>query len=308
MILGKIKNKLKGLIKKSYWYNYIVFPDCRKFWEIKQEPLDIVNLGSSSANHAFSYEDVSEYNCANWAMSPQSLTEDLAILQNYSSYIRKGGYVLIPLCPFSCLGGSTLLMNDKYYTILSASSIPFFSLKKKLQMLDIKEHPINYYPLVQLKVDIRNFLKRKKGIIEKQISHTEFDKNAQTWIQNWMKEFSLYSLDDSLTLRNQDSFDDAVLLLKSMVAYCKQKEFNAVFVIPPISEALIRKFPEEIRKKYIYDLISKTGGDVPVLDYIGNQLFKSEELFLNAFYLNSKGRRIFTYRVLKDLKLINTEI
>ena len=305
MILGIIKNKLMGLVKKSYWYNYVVFPDCRKFWDITQEPLDLVNLGSSSANHAFSYEEALGYKCANWAMSPQSLTEDLAILQNYSSYIRKGGYVLIPLCPFSCLGGSTLLMNDKYYTILSASSIPYFSLKKKLQMFDIKDHPINYYPLVQLKVDISNFFKGKSGVVEKQISHTEFDKNAQTWIQNWMKEFSLYSLDDAFTLRNQDSFDDAVVLLKAMVDYCKRKEFNAVFVLPPLSEDLLRRFPKEARNKYIYDLISETGGEVPILDYLDSQLFRNRDLFLNAFYLNSRGRKRFTQLVLKDLNLIS---
>lgn len=304
MILGFIKNKLMGLVKKSYWYNYIVFPDCRKFWDIKQEPLDLVNLGSSSANHAFSYEEALGYKCANWAMSPQSLTEDLAILQNYSSYIRKGGYVLIPLCPFSCLGGSTLLMNDKYYTILSASSVPYFSLKKRLQMIDIKEHPIKYYPLVQLIVDLRRFVKGKKDIEEKQLLHVDFDKNAQTWIDDWMKEFSLYNLDDPFTLRNQDSFDDAVELLKGMVAYCRQKEFKVTFVIPPVSEALLRRFSKEIRNKYIYDLITKTGEDVPVLDYLDSQVFKSNDLFLNAFYLNSRGRKLFTRRVLKDLGLI----
>lgn len=305
MILGIIKNKLMGLVKKSYWYNYIVFPDCRKFWDIKQEPLDLVNLGSSSANHAFLYEEALGYKCANWAMSPQSLTEDFAILQNYSSYIRKGGYVLIPLCPFSCLGGSTLLMNDKYYTILSASSIPYFSLKKKLQMFDIKDYPINYYPLVQIKVDISNLFKGKGGIVEKQISHTEFDKNAQTWIQNWMKEFSLYSLDDSFTLRNQDSFDDAVVLLKAMVDYCKRKEFKAVFVLPPVSEDLLRRFPKEARNKYIYDLISETSGEVPVLDFLDSQLFRNRDLFLNAFYLNSRGRKLFTQQVFKELNLIS---
>ena len=304
MILGNIKNKFRRLIKKSFWYNYIVFPDCRKFWEISQEPLDIVNLGSSSANHAFSYDEVLGYKCANWAMSPQSLTADFAILQNYSSFIRRGGYVLIPLCPFSCLGGSTLLMNDKYYTILSATSIPYFSLKKKLQMLDIKENPINYYPLVQLKVDIKNFLKRKKGVVEKQISYTEFEKNAQTWINDWMKEFSLYSLDDSFTLRNQDSFDDAVVLLRAMIAYCKQKEFKAVIVIPPVSHALLRWFPDEIRKKYIYDLISKVGVEnVIVLDYLESQVFKNEDLFLNAFFLNKRGSKLFTNQVLADLHI-----
>ena len=36
-----IKNKINTFIKSSHWYNEVLFKDCVKFWEMKEEPLDL---------------------------------------------------------------------------------------------------------------------------------------------------------------------------------------------------------------------------------------------------------------------------
>ena len=48
-----IKNKINTFIKSSHWYNEVLFKDCVKFWAMKEEPLDVVNLGSSSGVYDF---------------------------------------------------------------------------------------------------------------------------------------------------------------------------------------------------------------------------------------------------------------
>ena len=52
-----IKNKINTFIKSSHWYNEVLFKDCVKFWEMKKEPLDVVNLGSSSGVYDFDYSE-----------------------------------------------------------------------------------------------------------------------------------------------------------------------------------------------------------------------------------------------------------
>lgn len=99
-----IKIKLNGLIRRSYWYNNILFPDCKKFWSHNTFNLDVVNLGSNSGKYAFEYSE-EHVKAANWAMGPQTLLADFEILKNYCSYLKNDAVVIIPLCPFTCLGG-----------------------------------------------------------------------------------------------------------------------------------------------------------------------------------------------------------
>lgn len=77
---------LDDVIRRSYWYHGI-FGHCAKFWNLKEEEcFDVVNLGSNSALHAFDYTNL-PINAANWAMSPQGLYADGALLQNMALYI-----------------------------------------------------------------------------------------------------------------------------------------------------------------------------------------------------------------------------
>ena len=143
-----------GIRRKSYWYNNVLFADCPKFWNSQTFNLDVVNLGSSSGKYAFDYSGLG-LKGANWAMAPQSLVADLAVLKTYSSFLKpQGGIVLMPLCPFSCLGGSSLYLSDKYYSILRMSSIPYGSYRKQQEVFlfsscvtQITNYPIRDQPI-----------------------------------------------------------------------------------------------------------------------------------------------------------------
>ena len=99
-MVRKIIGKFNSLLKRSYWYNEKLLPDCKKFIYHNRYNLDIVNLGSSSAKYAFDYSGL-EVAASNWAMEPQSFVNDYAVLTNYSSFLKKGAKVIIPICPFS---------------------------------------------------------------------------------------------------------------------------------------------------------------------------------------------------------------
>ncbi|MFK2344631.1 hypothetical protein ACIXNK_10290 [Bacteroides fragilis] len=107
-ILRKIFRKVNGLLRRSYWVNEVVFPDCKKFWNHNTYGLELVNLGSSSAKYGFNYDGV-DIKAANWAMAPQTFVGDYAILSNYSSYLKPGATILISFCPFSSLGGGMMI-------------------------------------------------------------------------------------------------------------------------------------------------------------------------------------------------------
>lgn len=54
---------------------------------MKEEPLDVVNLGSSSGVYDFDYSDMG---CKgmNWAVAPQTMVGDFLILKRYRKFLR----------------------------------------------------------------------------------------------------------------------------------------------------------------------------------------------------------------------------
>lgn len=61
-------------------------------------------------------------------------------------------------------------------------------------------------------------------------------------------------------------------------------------------------FPPEFRKNYIEEFIK--GIDVPVYDYMYDDEIASSRYFLTALFLNKKGAKLFTQRLLKNIGLV----
>lgn len=297
-LLKKIIGLFNSVIKRLDWYNNVVFPDCKKFWNHKEFDLDIVNLGSSSAKYGFDYSEAN-VKAANWAMAPQSFVGDLAILQNYCSYLKPNATVIIPLCPFSSLGGGNDDLSDKYYTIVRPISIPHASLKRRNAIIDIENRPLLYYPIIAMISDVKHLLFGKKKTII-----TDLETDADNWIASWKKEFSIYNLHNSFALINKDRFNDSVIALKSILSFCVNHDFKPVIVIPPMTRHLSLKFDDTIRKRFIYDFIQDANiVDARVLDYINHPILSVDVNFMNSFLINKRGANLLTKQVIKDLAL-----
>ncbi len=295
-MVSKVKQVLNALVRRSYWYNNIEFADCSKFWKHNTFNLDVINLGSSSALAAFDYSDYSQLKAANWAMAPQTTLADYEVLRNYCCYLRKGATVIIPLCPFTCLGGSKDNFADKYYTVLDIASIPHASYIKKQQVMERKQNPILYYPLMQL------FTRRPK---QKQTVWDEelLVKDAKMRMESWRKEFSIIRFSDPLSLVNQDAYDDTATILKKMVSFCIERSYRPVLVMPPVSKALQSQFTSELKQLCIDGFVAKAvGNDVKFLNFFTDERFTNEH-FQHSFMLNVSGAKLFTEVVMKEIGL-----
>lgn len=300
-IVKAIYNKANGYIKKGQWYNEVKFPNCKKFWDYNTFNTDIVNLGSTSGLYAFNYEGL-PIKGSNWALSQNPLSGDLAILKNYESYLNpKKSTCIISLCVFSSLSGSYIPQEDRYYTLLYPSSIPHFSYRKQQEVKSIRNNPLLHYPLISLFSDLKYAIRSKKTTI---MTDSELVKDAKKWISGWLKEFSLSDLSAPLSLINKDGLEDAARILNEMITFCKERNIIPIIVLPPMYYTLNEEFSYEARHTLIDSLIEKVEDkSVPFYNYMDDEMFNNDRtLFRNSFFLNERGAKLFTKRLLSDLK------
>lgn len=264
--------------------------------------MDVINIGSSSGKFAFNYNK-QPIKAANFAMEPQTLVADFEILRNYSSYLKpQDATVLIPICPFSCLGGSSLYMPDKYYTILNLASIPQGNYKKAQNVKNIQQNPLMYFPLIALISEIKHLFKNEKDY---KINEEQMQINAEEFMKGWISEFSIIDFKNDLILKNKDAYEDSIKILSDIIDFCLTRNIRPVLVLPPVTKYLAEKFTPEMMQLYVYDFVKRANGkSVIFLDYWNDSEFSDNSYFQNSFFLNRIGAQKFTKRVLSDLSII----
>lgn len=291
-----IKRILNNWVKKSPWFVEGDLKDCQKFWDGIPYNLEVVNLGSNSAKYGFDYSDLN-VNAANLAMGPQCLLMDLNVLKAYIDHLSKNAIVFIPMCPFSSMAGYNYLIDPKYHSFLPKEYIPNFNKKTLARMINLKNNPINTYPLMRLFVDMKNALMKLFKHSGRPVS---FDSDAQKWINAWMSEFDINSFEDELSEGNAQNLKDSASIMKSIFDYCIDNGLRPYVVLPPITNALSQKLSPSMREKYIFDYLKKA--EIPAehfLNYLDNEeISRNIMYFQNAYFLNSKGAKLFTKKIL----------
>ncbi len=89
---------LNALYKRTNDYRNI-FADTEKFRNDASIPngLQLVNLGSNHPKYGFNYDGLN-VKAMNWAVGPQSLEYDFAILRKECHHLADNAVVLIPIC------------------------------------------------------------------------------------------------------------------------------------------------------------------------------------------------------------------
>ena len=294
-MINKILNIVNRIVRKTYWFNNILFPDCRKFWTLHEFDQEIVNLGSRSALCGFNYDALS-LKAKNWALAPQSFVGDYEILRNYYSYLAQNAVVLLPICPFSCLGGGNDYLDDRYYTILNIASIPHASYRRKQQVLQMMNHAYSFYPAAEI-------LKSFTRIFRKKQTCHDFSSDASSKMLQWGKEFSITDFEKSFSLVNKDRYKDSSMQLTEIIDFCIERSLIPVLVLPPITKELSGFFTKEMKEKYMYSFIRESNEhNILFLDYLDDEEFINKEYFQNSFLLNDLGSKVFTKRVICDLR------
>lgn len=304
------------ILYKTNWYksmfldpNHEIYPDNVWYRDHDERNFDVVNLGSSGGKWAFDYAGLN-IKAMNWAQQPQTLLEDYNLLRHFHSILKRGGYVLITIMPFTGLNKKTGLMDAMKYVKFDIQGEP-------IQPYMFNE-AIRYatYPFLfkktALKVLIRYFMGRDKkcGLHpETQLEYNpmksnELEKDAKRWIDGWKKQFGISDFDAPLTRENEEGRAYRIKLMQTLIDFCTERGYKPVYVIPPVTEHLAKYYTPKFEETYIYGYLKEVNRVVLTLDYSKDSEFRfNDELFFNSFFLNKKGRKLFTRRVLKDLKI-----
>ena len=318
-IRRKIKSALllasgNTLLYKTQWYKQMfvgadheTYPD--NFWYRNHDErnFDVVNLGSSGGKWAFEYTNMG-IKGMNWAQQPQTLLEDFNLLRHYHSILRKNGYVLIIIMPFTGLNKSTGLRDAMKYLKIETQgqAIQPYMYKEALRYAQ--------YPILFGKPAIKALLKYLLGRESKpQIHPSTLDYNpmneeqllqdAKRWMNGWKKQFSIDDFEAPLTEQNQRGRDYRINLMRELIDFCCERSYQPVYVIPPVTEYLANEFTPEFRQIYIYDYLKQVDRDIPLLDYSEDKDIMEPSFYFHSFFLNKKGRVVFSSCVLKDLKI-----
>lgn len=289
MIKKKIAAILKRFVTNSEWYNK-QFLDCDKFWNVEQFGNEVAFIGSDSGHYACNWQHKGK-KCIDFTLRDSTILQNYEVLRNYSSFLKeKSCSVFMIISPFDFLTGSTTYFEDRYYTILNMASIPGFAYERRAEVLMRRNNPILYYPLFRLKKDL--FAKRNSKNYNKT--------TAQQYIDHIKQRYSIRDLGLKMSMINQDSFDDSVLIISKISSFCKEHGLKFTLVFPPVTKVFadyLRQFTDN--EAYVNMLNKIKALNIKVLDYSFDKDYtENPDLFISELYLNEKGAEKFTNQIL----------
>lgn len=284
------------------------FVDIKKFQNLKEtDRFDVVNLGSNQPKFAFDYSGL-KIKGANWAVGPQTFQYDFVLLKKYSKHLNAGAVVIIPVCPLKFFLLDTQRNNlVKYYRILDVSEMPNYDAKQKLEEYSL---PLFFHPRSVLRIlkDVKpdsRLLLASNPMNDEQIA-----KDATYWIEGcWNPEFNIdISNMQQLSEENKHSIEGNIRILSDMIQHCIDNRFKPVITFLPVTKDLRDKFSASFIENHIMAYTNKVINHrgVTVLNYLDDSSFQNKDYFINSFFLNAKGRKLFTAKVLEELKLIGS--
>lgn len=309
--------KFNSLVKRTPWYRgkFVdveskIFPDLR--WSAKhiERNFDVVNLGSSSSFWGFDYDGL-DISGMNWAQAPQLLQNDLRILENFHSILKPAGTVIVPLCFFSglyiddSLTDTLRYVNKLDYLLLSER---FRDKARQLAKCPILfGRPAIYAALGYLKHMGRYSCEEdwRRTAIANSLSEQELTEDAARWIAGWKAQFSIGDLSAPLSSANEVAMAKQVEIFIKLIRFCKERSYKVACIIPPVSQYLGEYFTKTFRQYYIQRFLAESGYDGWFKDYSLDERFSDPELYFNSFFLNLRGRKMFTRQVLKDLGILH---
>lgn len=301
--MKKIIELFNAIVSNTVWYNDNYWKGVTKFWNNIPFNIDVINLGSWPAVHDFLYDGIGIVG-RNFALGPQSLKHDYAILMNYFSYLKEGGTVIIPICPFSGLINEYKKEHTfRYYTILHPATIPDFDDSERTKALMVKQNPFKQMPRICIVETLREL--KNKIISRDSMVSIDYRQSANIFVRDWKAQFGIDDLEKSLSTKHLKEQQYRRSTLVDMVSFCKERNLKPVIVIPPMHKELSSLLSDMFYRNYIENLIK--GIDAPVYNYMRDERFNSDEYFKNALFLNKIGAGTFTKEFLSKLGLCKLE-
>lgn len=306
------------VLYRTEWYKAMfldteheLYPSNHWYRDHEERNFDVVNLGSSSGKWAFDYA-AAGVKGMNWAQQPQTLAEDYNLLRNFHSILRRGGYVLVTIMPFTGLNKKTGLQDAMKYLKLGAHE-PI----ETLMLAEARKYA--EFPILFKKQAIKALLRYLTGRERKPapaagteaetnpMTEEQLEENACSFVEGWKRQFDIKEWEAPLTPKNLEGRAFRVKLMRRLVDFCTERGYTPVYVIPPVTRRLARYYTERFEELYVYGFLREVGRDVRLLDYSKEPDFCDDSLYFNCFFLNRRGRRLFTRRVMSELGILPKE-
>lgn len=247
---------LNALYKRTNDYRNI-FADTEKFRNDDNIPngLQLVNLGSNHPKFGFNYDGLN-VKAMNWAVGPQSLEYDFAILRKECHHLADNAAVLIPICVLKFfLYRHPFGDHLKYYGILPKEDIVGYSKKTKTAYID---YPLLFHPkkLKRLIKDVPTASDRLL-INNNPMNEKQLKADADFWINCWNREFDIDINNLILSDINKTNIKRNIHLLHEMIQFCLDRKLRPVICILPVTDYLGNRFSEDFVNNQILAYINE---------------------------------------------------
>ncbi|RHK47921.1 hypothetical protein DW064_09810 [Segatella copri] len=293
---------LNALYKRTNDYRNI-FADTEKFRNDDSIPngLQLVNLGSNHPKFGFHYDGLN-VKAMNWAVGPQSLEYDFAILRKECHHLADNAVVLIPICVLKMfLYRHPFGEHLKYYGILPKDDIVGYTQKTKNTHID--------YPLLFHPKKIKRLIKDVPAVTNNLLidtnpmNETQLKADADFWINCWNREFDIDINNLVLSDINKTNIKRNIHLLNEMIQFCLDRKLRPVICILPVTDYLGSRFSEDFVKNQILAYVNEANTQkCPVLNHLKDSRFTDSSLYINSFFFNLQGRKQFTKMIIEELK------
>lgn len=306
ILSGVILIGLNLVVRRTHWYNNI-FIYTKQFDLVSGSKYEIVNLGSNTDRFAFFYESVFGQN---WSTGGEGLKESFEILKHNFSAIKKNGIVILPVNGFCSIAEDSKFdtrRNIQYYAkILKAtgySSVVFEKCIYRKAMRFIR-YPLLIYPK-SMRYIIKDTEKDNRLLcLEQAMQYDDLITDADKWFSGYQKEFGIIDFSDPLTDSQKKCYNKTVNLLSEVIDFCLERNLKPVIISPPVTNIFSSRFPSSVRELHVYSFIRQANKqNVLYLDYYYDERFQDPQYYCNSYFLNLRGRKIFTKQVLHDLGL-----
>lgn len=285
------------------------FVDITKFQNLRDtDRFDVVTLGSNQPKFAFDYSGTGVKGM-NWAIGPQTFQYDFALLKKYSKHLNADAHVIIPICPLNFFLLDTQHNNlIKYYQILDASEMPNYNAEQKLKEYSL---PLFFHPRSVVRILRDAKPDTRLALASNPMNDEQISKDAAYWIEGcWNPEFNINIANmQPLSEKNKHSIEGNIRILSDMIQYCIDNGFKPVMAYLPVTKNLREKFSASFIENHIMAYTNKAinNRDVKVLNYLDEVSLQNKDYFINSFFMNARGRKLFTAKVMKDLNIVRCE-
>ncbi len=292
-----------GAISLFVNYLYIIsnppLPEhIRKFKEIPSS-IELCNFGSSHGMYGFNYEDIKDVNTFNFALSAQTYSYDVRLLEYYGDHIAEGAVVLIPVSYMSLYGGDEVLdaefltKNTRYYRILPKRLIKEYDVKTDIILNQLPALTAGY-DLIKVLLGKQEDVKDTDEVLWGTITTADAAKGeARSIVERHLYTNKLDA--EGNRIINQEEID----ALKLLISKCRERGFTPILITTPF----LREYIDEVSNRDpdfldgfyddVYQIVSDTG--VAYYDYsLDSRFIDNYSLFMNSDHLNKDGARIFT--------------